>query len=227
MTIRYGQPSGTPVEPTGSVEPSPSNVRLIGLNAFARAGKDEVAKILATEGYKRAAFADPIYQVILGLNPIVKVKASAGLRYRFRPHRRLGELVGEHGWDWIKQHSPEGRRLLNALGAEIRTFDNDFWVKAIMGSLDPAERYVLSDCRFPAEVEALRAAGGVFVRITRPGITAARDPLTGQPYRSEIAVADVEPDYLLANDGPTLDHLAADTLRLLRRIDSETGERGE
>lgn len=202
-------------------EATPHPVRLIGLNAYARAGKDEVAKILAAEGFRRAAFADPIYQVILGMNPIVRVRPSAGLRYRLRPHRRLGELVGEHGWHWIKQHSPEGRRLLNTLGAEIREFDNDFWVKAIMGSLDPAERYVLADCRFPAEVEALRAAGGVLVRITRPGIEAARDPLTGKPYYSEIAVADVEPDYLLENDKPGLEHLEAETLRLLRRIEGD------
>jgi hypothetical protein len=196
---------------------------LIGLTAWARGGKDAVADILASEGFTRTAFADPIYNVILTMNPLVKVKPTAGWRYRLRPHRRLGELVAEHGWHWIKEHSPEGRRLLNTLGAAIRDYDNDFWVKATMGGLEPGKRYVLADCRFPAEVDALRAHGGVLVRITRPGVGPARDPLTGQPYLSEMAVVDVAEDFALVNDGPTLEHLEADTVRLLRRIESAPG----
>jgi hypothetical protein len=196
---------------------------LIGLTAWARGGKDAVADILSREGFTRIAFADPIYDVILTMNPIVRVKPGAGWRYRVRPHRRLGELVAEHGWHWIKEHSPEGRRLLNTLGAAIRKYDNDFWVAATMNSLTPGERYVLADCRFPAEVEALREHGGVLVRITRPGVGAARDPLTGQPYLSEMAIVDVVEDFALTNDGPTLEHLEADTVRLLRRIESSGG----
>ena len=196
-------------------------VRLIGLNAFARAGKDALADILAKEGYERAAFADAIYDAILEMNPIVKVQRSGGLRYALRPHRRLGELVAEHGWHWIKEHCPEGRRLLNTLGAAIRKHDPEFWVKATMNSLNPDTKYVLTDCRFPLEVTALRDGGGAFVRITRPGTSAARDPLTGKPYYSEVAVADVEADYTLHNDGPTLGHFEADAIRLLRQMETD------
>lgn len=191
--------------------------RLIALLGYARCGKDTVADLLSEAGFQRAAFADPIYNVVTGLNPIVKVEPSAGLRYRLRPHRRLADVVGRHGWDWLKDHSPEGRRLLNAIGAEIRNIDNEFWVSATMGSLSPERSYVVTDCRFPAEAEAIKARGGVLVRITRPGIAAASDPLTGLPYRSEIALDGYAVDYDLTNDR-TLDELGQATLRVLGNI---------
>lgn len=81
----------------------------------------------------------------------------------------------------------------------------DVWVAAMERRLQLAEgRVVVSDVRFANEAAAIRAAGGVLVRVVRPGCEAAG-------HASETSTADVCEDVLLCNDG-TLE-------QLLERVD--------
>ena len=64
---------------------------IIGLTGYARSGKDTVASILVEDyGFTRVAFADPIRDLLLKINPILE------------NGYRLGEHVKEFGWELAK-----------------------------------------------------------------------------------------------------------------------------
>lgn len=209
--------------PVCATDPVDDLPRVIGLGGFARSGKDAVADSLARFGYRRVAFADPLYEIVHDLDVIVRVNWSAGWRYRFQPYRPLNTLVAEHGWHWVKVHAPQGRALLNALGAGVRRHDEDFWVRAAMGLTAGEGRVVVTDCRFPKEADAVRQVGGVFVRVTRPGVGPAVDAQTGKPSVYETSMADYAADFTIRNDRPGLDALDESVAAMLREASTTRG----
>ncbi len=141
--------------------------KLIALNGFAGAGKNECAKAL--EGWQVISFADPIRQDLLKLNPLV----SSGLR--------LADALHNYGgWDGAKrsQHvGPEVRRLMQAYGMMGRErFGCDVWVNmALPKILGTSQNCVIVDLRFDNELMLVKRLGGIVVRITRPGVGPVND----------------------------------------------------
>lgn len=83
----------------------------------------------------------------------------------------LKVLAGCVGWDGRKDDA--GRRLLQELGVGAReVLGADVWVDALMSTLTGPT--VITDVRFPNEVDAICDRGGVVVRIFRPGVGPAR-----------------------------------------------------
>lgn len=165
--------------------------KIIGLVGFARVGKDEVAKTLKSLGYDRVSFADPIRNAVYTLNPYV---TEAGLR--------IQSLVDMLGWDAVKVQYPEVRRLLQIFGTEVarEQWVDSFWIDLAFSKMEPGGRYVITDCRFPNEADAIRMHGGSLWRITRPGV----GPVNG--HASDNMMDDIPVDVTIDNDG-TLDEL--------------------
>jgi hypothetical protein len=123
---------------------------------------------------------------------------------RFNYERRgfadaLKALATTIGWDGRKDDT--GRRLLQELGVGARdVLGADVWVDALMRDLPG--RVVITDVRFPNEVEAIWDRGGVVVKVVRPGVGPARG------HVSETAI-----DHLalpiVVNDGDVFDLHAA------------------
>lgn len=177
-------------------------MRLISLSGFARTGKDEAAKILVNQfGYERRAWADPLYRALRTLNPSVAYRGE---------YHELRDLIAWHGWDNIKEHAPQARELLQRLGTEVgrRQFGENFWVDLTLKSMKPDGSYVVTDSRFPNELDAAKAHGGVTVVIDRPGFGPANDHI------SERAWNDYDFDVRITNDG-TLSDLADDVAGVL------------
>ena len=65
---------------------------------------------------------------------------------------------------------PEVRGLMQRLGVAVRQFDEGFWVNAAFNNVDPSSRIVVTDVRFPNEVGAILAKGGIVYRVVRPGL---------------------------------------------------------
>jgi hypothetical protein len=174
-------------------------VDLIGLSGYAGAGKDEVAKILAPRGWRRASFADPLRAALYALNPRIH-----GTPLRF--------LVDVLGWDSVKRDHPEARELLQRMGTEVgrNLFGQDFWVEQALAAIEREDgtQYVFTDCRFPNEAEAVRARGGRVWRIERPGVVAVN------AHPSETSLDDYRFDAVIANDG-TLEALAGKVMAAL------------
>lgn len=160
---------------------------IVGLSGYARSGKDTVARCM--EGYTRRAFADPMRDMMLVLNPIVHDSV------------RLADAVQRIGWEGAKCQYPEARRLLQAFGTDVgrNMIDDDLWVQVSARDLRGWEKIVFTDVRFPNEADAIRKIGGQVWRIERPGY----GPVNG--HSSETALDGYEFDATVVNDGSVED----------------------
>jgi hypothetical protein len=171
---------------------------LIGLIGKKRSGKDTFARALSPLGIQRFAFADPLREALLTLNPIIfgyDDFASPPME----GDTRLADLINEYGWEVAKDQFSEVRYLMQNYGVGIRKIDPDFWLRATSQQVDAARFQqghdcVITDVRFPNEAEWIKAAGGVLVRLYRPGL--ADD---GDRHESETALADWTEDHIVMN----------------------------
>lgn len=176
-----------------------TDMKLIGVSGRKRSGKDSFAeRLTGAHGFTRVAFADPMRELALALDPII----SDGWR--------LSQLVDTFGWEGAKEN-PEVRRTLQRLGTEggRKVLGENIWVDTAMTTAQAVGGpVVFTDVRFPNEAEAVKRAGGVVVRIERPGLPA------GDTHPSETAIDDWSVDFIVHNDS-TLEALHAQADRIL------------
>lgn len=170
---------------------------VIGLSGYARSGKDTAARCLLEQGFVRGAFADKMKTALIALDPYIDSS------------RRLGEIEGaiiETPSGLLLSEAakriPEVRRLLQRLGTEAgrKTIGEDVWVRALLDTSSPV-KLVITDVRFPNEASAIRALGGLVIRIERPGVGPIND------HESEVALDGYDVDVVIDNDG-TVEDLA-------------------
>jgi hypothetical protein len=90
-----------------------------------------------------------------------------------------------------------------------------------MQDFDPEnEALVVTDVRFPNEADAIRQAGGVVVRIERPGVGPHTDP-GGWVHESDVALDHYDFDVTVKNDG-TIEELHARLLSVTQLIRLKT-----
>jgi hypothetical protein len=192
---------------------------IIGLSGFARAGKDEVAKILVEDhGFIRVAFADKLRDMLYQLNPIVASSTRScaeSIKEGWAPQELniyVQDVIDRVGWDGYKttKVGTEIRRLLQRLGTEAgrQTLWDSIWIDAAFANIGDA-KVVVSDARFWNEFDAIRERGGKIWRVERPGVGPANN------HKSEMEAIDY-PHFAeyITNDG-TLDDLRDKVMRLL------------
>ncbi|MFJ2407118.1 hypothetical protein ACIOUE_38125 [Streptomyces xanthochromogenes] len=190
--------------------------RHIALMGRARSGKDTAAaRLVQRYAFVRVAFADPLRESAMALDPIVGADTSA---YGALPIR-LSDLVKRYGWERSKTEFPEVRRTLQRLGEAVRENDPDYWLRLALDKIRTADRWgipvVVTDCRYPNEFDALRAAGALLVRVDRPALDEHQDQAAG--HISETALAGYPVDAVLTNGGTVAElHQAADGLAVRR-----------
>lgn len=161
LELRFARFSSVPVWEWDGVELAwlPARPTLVGLSGFAGVGKDTLAQALEPYGFERVAFADKVKQMALRLDPELAGRVAAG-----------ADL------ETLKRSSLGVRAWLQAIGMVVReVLHEDAWVDAVLGSLDPRGRYVISDVRFRNEAARIRSSGGLLVRVERPGFGPAND----------------------------------------------------
>lgn len=161
-------------------------MRLVGLSGYARSGKDTVAGYLTAHGFTRQAFADPMREALLRLNPSIDVDG-----YRLT----LKQGVQAVGWEGLKELSTELRPLLQRFGTEVGRymFGEDIWVTTAMARVKGDT--VFADVRFPNEADAIRDAGGQVWRVERLGTQPANT------HASEHALDLYDFDHTIINAG--------------------------
>ena len=147
---------------------------LIGLVGAKRSGKDTVADhLVAKHGFTKVAFADPLKEMALALDPIVHTEWDYGVAWD-----RLSEVVTDLGWEEAKEY-PEVRRTLQRLGTEVirNHVGTDYWIERMDRRLSRmaargvgVERVVITDCRFPNEASLVHTRGGCLVLVERPAL---------------------------------------------------------
>ncbi|MFB8107291.1 hypothetical protein ACFC3O_31550 [Streptomyces sp. NPDC056007] len=183
------------------------NIALIGR---ARSGKDTIAARLTSHYvYTRIAFADPLKELALSIDPIVAYEPSG---YGPLP-TRLSAVVQRYGWESAKDRFPEVRRTLQRTGQAVRDQEAGHWLSLALDKVTVADAWnlpvVVTDCRYPNEAEALKARGFRLVRVLRPGIERA-----APQHESETALDGYPADVTLANTG-TVEDLNARTDALI------------
>ncbi|GAB2572567.1 hypothetical protein GCM10027168_01720 [Streptomyces capparidis] len=177
----------------------PPHIALIGR---ARSGKDTIAaRLVSHHAYTRIAFADPLKEMALSIDPIVAYEPSG---YEPLPIR-LTDVVRRVGWERAKDEFPEVRRTLQRAGQAARDHDAGFWLGIALDKVDVADAWnlpvVITDCRYPNEAAALKARGFKLARVTRQ----CASDRTAQ-HQSETALDGYPADVTIANTG-TVDDL--------------------
>jgi hypothetical protein len=174
---------------------------IIGLSGYAQSGKDSTAELLCLKyGYKRLAFADPMRQALLTINP------------QLDSITRVSDLVEDYGWDLAKRN-PEIRRLLQVLGTDFgrKMLGDDVWINIALSGIKSEDKIVVSDVRFPNEAEAIKKLGGTVWRINRHNHTAVNG------HTSERAMDNYMFNYVIYNDG-TLAELSDEVFALAKEL---------
>lgn len=170
---------------------------LIGLCGYAGCGKDTAAQVLIDEfQFQRVAFADPIKQALLALDPLVPSDTDEA-------PERLSTFAQNRPWAEVKEY-PEVRRLMQVLGTEVgrNLFDPDIWVKLAANKLASTLSVgstVVTDVRFPNEARLIKRHGGVLVRLTRPSFGPVNE------HVSDRASENWTYDYQISNEDDVSD----------------------
>jgi hypothetical protein len=143
---------------------------IIGLCGFISAGKDTVADYLVDSyGFRRESFANTLKDAVAAVFGWDRIL----LEGRTAQAREWREQVDP--W-WAERLVIPGltpRWVLQQWGTEVcrRGFHDDIWIASVENKLRKStDNIVISDCRFPNEINAIKQASGQVVWIQR-GIT--------------------------------------------------------
>lgn len=160
------------------------NKSLIGLVGYSGSGKDALAAELCRwGGYTRYAFADSLKALLLATDTT------------------FGNSL-ERLEDWKRRGLHETREKLQRLGQTLRDFDEDFWVKSMPAIL--ADRAIITDIRYPNELDWVKKRGGTVVAIHRPGYGPVNDHKSETNTTRLLALADTT-----VTNNDTIEELAA------------------
>lgn len=185
---------------------------ILGLSGVAGSGKDTVADILVKElGFNKVAWADPLRDFLMAQDPWVK-------RDKLPMFARLSEVIEKYGWQGYKEspYANEVRTLIQRTGTEAGRgqIGDSVWINATIARL-PKGDVVISDCRFPNEIEILKEYGeGRIVRVVRPdaGLSGAHGG-----HSSEQSLPEHYFDFTIVNDD-SLDVLKARTIEIVSAL---------
>lgn len=176
----------------------------IGLIGKARSGKDSAADhLVRTRAYTRLAFADPLKEMALEVNPFIPTGYGVVVR--------LQTLIADVGWEYAKDNYPEVRRILQHMGQTVRERDEDYWTRVLGRKVAAAEAWnlpvVVTDVRYENEALMLRARGFRLVRIVRPALSAQTFRMEDNAARhaSETDLDGFAADMEISNTGTLAD----------------------
>jgi len=149
-------------------------MKIIGITGKAGAGKNEVGRFIQDEldWCMNYAFADAV---------------KSGYANIFDDDYRDSQ-----SWksELVPGHSFTRRHALQGIGDGLRqSIHPDIWVNVVMAQIDKEHMFnsdpacIITDVRYPNEVESIQARGGVIVRVVRPN-----NPTPSMDHPSETAL---------------------------------------
>lgn len=138
---------------------------IIGLVGFAGSGKGTVADILCDEfNFSKIAFADPLKDAVSAIfdwpRNLVEGDTIPSRVFREKP---------DSFWSEKFERDFTPREALQKLGTEAcrNVFDQDIWIYALEKRIDRERNTVVTDVRFPNEIECINRLDGHVVRVKR------------------------------------------------------------
>lgn len=170
--------------------------RIVAFSGAQGAGKNTAANLLRDEyGYKVRAFADPIYEILYEMDPVLFTGKSCVF---CDEHSSLSELLEKNTIDEIKRRHPEVRSLLQKIGCEWgrAIHGPDCWVEYLMRLRPRLELTTISDLRFSNEWLFVRHRGGILIHINNPKAVVVNPEHESEQFDTEQVA-----DYLIENSG--------------------------
>jgi len=139
---------------------------IIGICGFIGSGKDTVADYLVNlHHFRRESFANTLKDAVSAVFGWDRTM----LEGRTKQAREWREQ--QDNW-WTNRLSMviTPRWVLQNWGTEVcrNGFHDDIWIASLENKLrNSTDDVVISDCRFPNEIQAIKAAGGIVVRVVR------------------------------------------------------------
>ena len=175
---------------------------IIGLVGFIGSGKGTVRDILVRQhGYHGFAFADALKDSVATIfmwpRGLLEGDSNASRAFRERV---------DVWWSHKLGYDVTPRLILQKMGTEAcrEGIADNIWIAALEKRIHGYEDVVISDVRFPNEIDFIRSAGGILVRVKR-GKDPSKEELS-KMHISETAWNSYTPDFGIENNG-TLDDL--------------------
>lgn len=137
---------------------------IIGLVGFIGSGKGTVGELLQLQSYKQASFAGVL-------------KDTASVLFGWERNLLEGDTVESRVfreqkdtfWSDRFGYDFSPRLALQLLGTEAGrdVFHKDVWIYALENKIKEIKNVVITDTRFPNEIDFIRSKGGVIVEVRR------------------------------------------------------------
>jgi hypothetical protein len=139
---------------------------IIGICGFAGSGKDTIADYLQNiHQFRRESFAHTLKDAVAAVFGWDRDM----LEGRTRESREWREQV-DSWWTERLSMPVTPRLVLQVWGTEVarKSYHDDIWIASLENKLRKThDDVVISDCRFPNEIRAIKAAGGIVIRVVR------------------------------------------------------------
>lgn len=137
---------------------------LVGFVGYIGSGKGSAGEILQNIGFQPISFANKLKDAVSVMfgwpRELLEGNTAASRDFREQEDSYWTKALG-------KKITP--RLALQWMGTEAgrNVFGRDVWVAALLKDLGPNRDYVLTDVRFPNEIEMVTAQGGLLAEIHR------------------------------------------------------------
>ena len=140
---------------------------IIGICGFIGSGKDTIADYLVNlHHFRRESFANTLKDAVAQVFGWDRTM----LEGRTKQAREWREQVDPWWADRLSIPHLTPRYILQQWGTEVcrKNFHDDIWIASLENKLrNSQDDVVISDCRFPNEIQAIKQAGGIVVRVVR------------------------------------------------------------
>jgi hypothetical protein len=199
---------------------------IFSISGFIGSGKDTIADFLVnSHGFRRESWASSLKDAVSSVfgwdRILLEGKTSESRKWREIP---------DEWWSNRLNMEITPRKILQEWGTDVcrEAFHDEIWVASLENKLrKTTDNIVISDSRFPNEIESVKRLNGITLRVNR-----GKDPdwvqeylVSGRTYdflmkyknvhSSEFASLDCEYDHVIENNG-TIDELYKQINDLLR-----------
>jgi len=200
---------------------------IIGICGFIGSGKDTVGNILVRQSFKRLSFADSLKDAVSSIFGWKRELLEGDTK-----ESRTWREMSDSRWSNKLGRDVTPRSILQEFGTNIMRnhFHQDIWIYSLEMKLEGD--VVITDCRFPNEMDMIRRRGGKIIQVFRNNpswydeFVKSEQPIeefAKDIHPSEWSWINYYPDGVISNDG-TLEQLETQVKELLKHWNSDKNE---